>query len=276
MDRVFLIFFLFLAMGCATGSADKKPLVVVLSFDYEDLSVPGGGENLGAVLAMLERHNITAAFFILGATAKRYPGRVRSIYERGHLLGMHTYYHNFPIFSMEDAELIGRIYNRSVEAEWSLSFKTPEAFKADLEASRRAIKRAVGSEVEVEMFRAPSLVVNWAAREVYYGVLRERGVKLDSSIYQDFENPRAYYIEKDVVVVPVVTFESRLKNPGKALELAEKSSRAGVPFHLVAHLQSLGPQKLAELEDFLNTLEARYEVKYLRLDEVQGYYENIY
>lgn len=267
------VFLLLLVMGSSmTSSGDKKPLIVVLSVDYEDLSLSNGGENLEAILAMLKKRNITSTFFILGTTAERYPENVRKIYDGGHSLGLHTYYHNVPLFSMEDAALISRIYRRSAEREWSLSFKTPEAFKADLEASRIAIQRAIGSEVKVEMFRAPSLVVNWVSKEVYYDVLREGGIKLDSSAYQDFKNPKAYYVKRWIVVVPIVTVESRLDSPRKALKLAEKSARAEVPFHLVAHPQNLDPQELAELEDFLNILEARYEVKYLRLDEVQSYY----
>jgi peptidoglycan/xylan/chitin deacetylase (PgdA/CDA1 family) len=268
MSRVLLIFFLvFLVMGFTASSAGKKPIVVVLSFDYEDLNLPTGGENLPGILSVLERRNISSTFFILGA-----PENVQKIYEGGHSLGLHTYYHNFPILSREDAALIGEIYDRSVEVEWNRSFKTPEAFQADLGGNRKAIQHALGFDVRIEMFRAPSLVVNWVNSEAYYDVLLEGGIKLDSSTYQDFKNPRAYHVEKGIVVVPIVTFESRLDNHRKSLALAEKSARAKVPFHLALHPQNLGPQELAELEEFLNILEVRYEVTYLPLEDVQSYY----
>ena len=272
MSRTPLILFLLIIITGCTASESKKTLVVVLSVDYEDLSLSKGGENLEEILAMLDRRNIHSTFFILGATAERYPENVKRIYEKGHSLGLHTYYHNFPIFSSKDAALIGEIYNRSAEVEWELSFKSPDAFKADIEASRRAVQLALGREAEIKMFRAPSLVVNWANNEVYYDALLEEGIKLDSSTYQDFTNPRAYYIERGVVVVPIVAFESRLDNHRKSLSLANKSARAKVPFHLALHPQNLGPQELAELEDFLDVIEAGHEVTYLPIEDVQSYY----
>lgn len=268
MRKILILFLIF--SGCLTSS--KEPLNVVLSVDYEDLSRPSGGENLPALLDLLDRRNISSTFFILGATAERYPGNVRAINDRGHTLGLHTYYHNFPLFSEEGVAIISGIYNVSTEVGWSRSFKTPEAFKVDLEANKKAINRALGREAQVEMFRAPSMVVNWVNSDAYYEALREMGIKLDSSTYQDFENPRAYYVEKGVLVVPIVTFDARLGNQGKALELAEKSSRTGVPFHLVAHPQNLEAAKLMELDEFLRALEARYEVRYLRVEEVPGRY----
>ena len=122
------------------------------------------------------------------------------------------------------------------------------------------------------MIRVPSIVVNWTNKEVYYDALLEEGIKLDSSTYQDFTNPRAYYIEKGVAVVPIVAFESRFDNHRKSLSLANKSARAKVPFHLALHPQNLGPQELAELEDFLDVIEAGHEVTYLPIEDVQSYY----
>lgn len=282
--RIALLFSLLLLQGCAlpgpvhmshgTGEGQRQPLTVVLSFDYEDLGHEAGGRNMASVLDMLDRRNLSAAFFVLGATAERYPSRVREVVERGHLVGMHTYVHSLPIFSREDAERIGRIYGVEGEVEWRKSFQTPEEFMKDIIKTRRVIREAAG--VEAVMFRAPSMVVNWTDSEAYYRVLREEGVAVDSSVYQDFENPRAYYLVEGVVEVPVVAFESRLKNPEKALELAEKCSRAGVPFHLVVHPQSLDHEGLAKLEEFLDRLEATYDVRYLRIDEVRKAYENIY
>lgn len=265
----FLALLLLLAQGCL-AQGDKEPLTVVLTFDYEDLSHEEGGRNIDALLQVLEKRNLSVAFFVLGATAEKYPEKVRRIHEKGHILGMHTYYHNLPLFTREDAERVGRVYGVEVEAEWRKSFKTPEAFLRDLMDTRAAIERATGKNGTVAAFRAPSMVVNWVSDEVYYRVLREAGVRVDSSVYQDFENPRAYYVVDGVIEVPLVTFESRLKDPKKALDLAEESSKKGVPFHFVAHPQALSPENLREFEDFLDLLEARYDVTYLRLDEVYG------
>jgi peptidoglycan/xylan/chitin deacetylase (PgdA/CDA1 family) len=271
MVRV-LIILLFISMGCVTFGSDKKPLTVVLSFDYEDMDNDGSGKNLEALLEMLDSRSLPAAFFVLGAAAEKHPLEVWRIHNKGHLLGMHTYYHDIPLFNRQDAEVVGRIYGKSADMEWNRSFKTPQAFRKDLEATREAIERATGV-MDVTAFRAPSLVVNWVRDDVYYDILKEEGIRLDSSVYQDFENPRGYYVKNGVVVVPLVTFESRLKNSKKALALAEKCSLAGVPFHLVGHLKALDPETLKDLENFLDTLEERYQVTYLRLDKV---HENIY
>lgn len=45
------------------------------------------------VLDILDKYDIKATFFILGANAEKYPDIVKEIFDRGHLIGNHSYSH---------------------------------------------------------------------------------------------------------------------------------------------------------------------------------------
>lgn len=51
------------------------------------------------VLDVLERYGAKATFFIIGEKAEKYPQIVREIYDRGHSIGNHSFYHKatFPL-----------------------------------------------------------------------------------------------------------------------------------------------------------------------------------
>lgn len=49
----------------------------------------------GRVLDVLERRRVRAAFFLIGRKARRHPELVRRIAAGGHLIGNHTYRHDF-------------------------------------------------------------------------------------------------------------------------------------------------------------------------------------
>ncbi len=57
------------------------------------------------VLAVLDRYNIKASFFWLGACVNRYPGIAKAICDRGHWIGLHGYDHrSFPTLSPNDLQ----------------------------------------------------------------------------------------------------------------------------------------------------------------------------
>jgi peptidoglycan/xylan/chitin deacetylase (PgdA/CDA1 family) len=61
------------------------------------------------ILALLERHEIRATFFVPGRVAERHPGRVREILAAGHEVGLHGYTHRSPATlprEEEEAELV--------------------------------------------------------------------------------------------------------------------------------------------------------------------------
>ena len=112
--------------------------------------------NCRRLLDLFERYQATATFFVLGWVAERFPALVREIHDRGHELACHSFWHR-------------RVYRL-----------TPEEFRQDTLAARRAIEQAAG--VRVQGYRAPTWSITsqslWALE-----ILAEEGFRYDSSIY---------------------------------------------------------------------------------------------
>jgi len=108
------------------------------------------------VLALLDEHDVSATFFVVGEVAEEYPGLIAQVTDRGHELATHGHTHT-PLFDLDR-----------------------ETFAAELDKSRRAIEQAAG--VTVEGFRAPNFSVTpetaWAL-----DVLDETGFAYDSSVF---------------------------------------------------------------------------------------------
>ena len=119
------------------------------------LSVTGRGEHAAAVGA-LARHDVRATWFVLGWTAARFPDLVRAIYDGGHELATHGFWHRL-------------VYRQ-----------TREEFADDLGRSLDAL-RAAAPNATVLGYRAPSFSITrdsqWALE-----VLAASGLKYDSSI----------------------------------------------------------------------------------------------
>ena len=56
----------------------------------------GPDEGTPALLDLLDRYEVPAAFFLLGANARRHPDFVRAIHDAGHLVAQHTDTHPDP------------------------------------------------------------------------------------------------------------------------------------------------------------------------------------
>lgn len=69
-------------------SVDTDKPVVALTFDSA-----WGVEDLEEILAILEKHNAPATFFVTGEWAQKYPDAIRLIDEHGHEIGNHGYSH---------------------------------------------------------------------------------------------------------------------------------------------------------------------------------------
>jgi polysaccharide deacetylase family protein (PEP-CTERM system associated) len=108
------------------------------------------------VLALLNRHSVSATFFVLGWVAERHPGLVLQIRSAGHEIACHSYAHRL-------------IYNL-----------TPASFREDTKRAVAAIAEACGSRPTA--YRAPSYSITdrsfWALE-----ILVECGFTRDSSIY---------------------------------------------------------------------------------------------
>ena len=103
---------------------------VALTFDAEHPDRPhrvGGTER---VLDTLDDERVPASFFIQGRWAEAYPALARSIADRGHLIGNHSFYHaRMPLLS-------------------------PAGLRADIRAAERAIVAVTGVDPK-PWFRCP-------------------------------------------------------------------------------------------------------------------------
>lgn len=70
-------------------SAPVSPKTVYLTFD------DGPSPLTGEVLDILNKKSVGASFFVLGEQVKRYPELIQRIHEEGHVIGNHTYNHNY-------------------------------------------------------------------------------------------------------------------------------------------------------------------------------------
>jgi polysaccharide deacetylase family protein (PEP-CTERM system associated) len=108
------------------------------------------------VLALLNRHSVSATFFVLGWVAEKHPALVLQIRNAGHEIACHSHSHRL-IYDM-----------------------TPAAFREDTERAVDAIENACG--IRPTAYRAPSYSITdqsfWALE-----VLVECGFTRDSSIY---------------------------------------------------------------------------------------------
>ena len=175
-----------------------------LTFDFDALSVWLGpyasptpsalsrGEfgarvGLGRILALLDREQIPASFYVPGHTVDTFPSQCREIAARGHEIGHHGYLHESPA-DLEPAEE-RRVLERGLEA----------------------IERVVGARPIG--YRSPG----WELSPVSVELLLEYGFEYDSSMMaQDFElyrcrqgdvantdGPYVFGHEVDLVEVPV-------------------------------------------------------------------------
>lgn len=71
-------------------NSNEEPKVVYLTFDDGP-----SARNTEDLLDILDRYNIKATFFTVGYFVERHPELVREAMQRGHLIGCHTYSHEF-------------------------------------------------------------------------------------------------------------------------------------------------------------------------------------
>ena len=108
------------------------------------------------LLDMLALRKVRGTFFILGWVADQFPDLVQEIYDRGHEIGSHSFWHRL-------------IYRQS-----------PSQFREDLRRSRDVLEDIVGTPIQA--YRAPSFSITqqclWALE-----ILVEEGFRFDSSIF---------------------------------------------------------------------------------------------
>jgi len=112
--------------------------------------------NTDQVLALFDEYGARGTFFILGWVADRYPQLVRRIWEAGHEIACHSYWHR-PVFRL-----------------------SREEFREDTRKARSLLEQVTGEPVWG--YRAPSFSV--VRRSLWaLDVLAEEGFRYDASIF---------------------------------------------------------------------------------------------
>jgi peptidoglycan-N-acetylglucosamine deacetylase len=111
--------------------------------------------NTQIILSTLNELNCKATFFILGWVAKKHPDVVKSIYDQGHEIGAHSYWHHNP--------------NRLHATD----------FNKDLKLCLSVLSDITGDKVLA--YRAPAFSLRmkdqWA-----FEILADNGIEIDSSV----------------------------------------------------------------------------------------------
>ena len=140
----------------------------ILTFDIEDWWVyenysienktdylPRLNRYLDQILNLLEEKEIQATFFCLGEVAANYPEVIKSIANKGHQIGCHSFSHRF----LGDAK--------------------PNEVESDTRKALDTIENVIGKKVTA--YRAPAFSImknnNWVLE-----ILAQNGIKYDSSI----------------------------------------------------------------------------------------------
>ncbi|XZF15347.1 polysaccharide deacetylase family protein [Chitinophagaceae bacterium MMS25-I14] len=109
------------------SGADKR--YVALTFD------DGPAPQTAAILDVLKKENVPAAFFTIGKNAAANPGLVRRWHEEGHVVGNHSYNHGF-----------------------NFDWQSARAMQAEIEKTNETVSQIAG--VRPKLFRPPYGVTN--------------------------------------------------------------------------------------------------------------------
>lgn len=170
-------------------STSEASCQVVVSFDFDAEEVwigedPANADRPGTlsqgtygakvavplVLAVLERLDLPATFFVPGRVAERYPHRIEEILAAGHEVGHHGYTHTSP------------------------SRLSPEAEEAELVRGREIL---TGLGADVRGYRSPS----WDFSRVTLDLLVGHGFTYSSNLMDDIRPYR--HADHDIVELPV-------------------------------------------------------------------------
>jgi peptidoglycan/xylan/chitin deacetylase (PgdA/CDA1 family) len=124
----------FLPVRC---KGDKHSNAIALTFD--DGPIPGQTEK---ILDILKLYEVPAAFFCIGSRVADHPGLAKRIYEGGHILGNHSYWHGM-MFDLQTAERIGRELADTDDVIQRVIGVKPNFFRPPYGVSNPMVARAV-------------------------------------------------------------------------------------------------------------------------------------
>ncbi len=209
------------------------------------------------ILAVLQRHDVPATFFVPGITAERWPETVAAILDAGHAVGVHGYRHLTP-------------------AE-----QPPDVQRRELEDGLLALER-LGAQPRC--YRAPS----WSTTACTLRLMAEHGLTCDSSLMDDdrpyvLETPWGRLAElpphwllddwEQYAYIPDPDLSEGIETTGKVLELWSDELDAMRQTQslcvLTCHpLLSGRPSRVRALERFIVQGKEWGDVAFLRCDRV--------
>jgi len=74
-------------------SVDLEDYFCDLPFSSWSQYEPRVVDSTNVILALFDKYNVKATFFVLGYIAEKFPNLIKSIHEKGHEIGSHSYYH---------------------------------------------------------------------------------------------------------------------------------------------------------------------------------------
>ena len=113
-----------------------RPVVAVTFDDGPD------PEMTPKVLAVLKKHGVKAAFFLIGAKAEAHPELVCRIVEEGHIAGGHTFTHS-PLFPLRNRRSVVRELRDTQQAVEAASGLRPLLFRPPFGVTNPVIGKAV-------------------------------------------------------------------------------------------------------------------------------------
>jgi peptidoglycan/xylan/chitin deacetylase (PgdA/CDA1 family) len=244
------------AAACLTFDMDAEAAVLTADISSINRMTPMSHQSYGPlvgvprILALLDRHDIKATFFVPGYSAHRYPGIVRRIADAGHEIAHHSYFHENTIGMDEKTEA------------------------AMLDLGLRALSDVAG--VRPTGYRAPMWEMNYHTPRL----LAERGFAYDSSL-MDSDHPYVLAVDETpgaatLVEVPVswglddweqyaflpgLIGNGVIESPAKALEIwtleLEATYRLGAAFVLCCHPFLSGrPARAEALERLIDRMKS--------------------
>lgn len=255
---------------CVTFDVDAESVLLAADPRYEHraslMSHQRYGPNVGVprLLALLERLDLRATFFVPGATAERHPDALLAILEAGHEVGHHGYLHE---------SLVGA--DESTERKY-------------LELGLEALDR-VGGVVPVG-YRAPW----WEATDRTRELLVEYGFRYDTS-YFDADGPywadtaKGRLLEVPVAWAlddweryafwPEVTGDGRIDRPSTVAsawfeEIQGLAAVGGTAVLTMHPFLSGRPARAAALEHLIERVRTELDVTVASLGEVLERYED--
>ena len=147
---------------------------VALTFDAEHPDRPHHPGGTQGVLDLLDRERVKATFFVQGRWAEAYPELARSVAERGHLIGNHSFYHaRMPLLSASGLATDIRAAERAIVAATGIDpkpwFRCPFGAGTDDARVRAGIERLGYREVHWDVDGAdwrPSMRGRGMARQM--------------------------------------------------------------------------------------------------------------